>query len=439
MSGYWYPSVRSYQVSASTIKSIQKAPALPSYKPVNYDLHIPLQGLAEEGRATLCSTQTRITVGMATCGRAAGASAIYQSLVGRNWEGKAKVHPVGCVGACYAEPFVTIRTAEGMYYFYGNVDSNALWSIIKTAQGMPATAYSWAVAQERKIGEVRSIRDLQVIQTKNSGFQEFFKPQVRRISGRCGLVDPESIAEYVAMDGYFALKKALFELKAENIMKLITAAGLRGRGGAGFLTGEKWQVAARSLDPIRYVVANADEGDPGAYMDRALLESDPHSVLEGLIIAAYAVGASQGYIFVRHEYPLAIKSLRQAIAAARKVGLLGPNILGSKFSLKITLVESGGAFVCGEETSLLQVMDNKRGEPRQRPPYPAIKGLRTHPTLVNNVETLANVPWIILQGAGAFREAGTEKSPGTKIFCLTGDVKRIGFIEQGMFMKKGRD
>ncbi|HEY3308140.1 MAG TPA: NADH-ubiquinone oxidoreductase-F iron-sulfur binding region domain-containing protein [Desulfuromonadaceae bacterium] len=388
--------------------------------------------LAVAGKETLCSsTGVRISIGLATCGRAAEALTISQKLAARqNWEGVVRVVSVGCLGACYAEPLVAVRTPDGKHYFFGKVDSKSLWHIIRTAQeASPSSSYLWAIAKERQTGILRSVQDLEIIKAENPGFAEFFRPQMRRISGRCGLVDPENLSEYVAMGGYFALARAIFQLQPKDVIAMITAAGLRGRGGGGFLAGKKWEIGARSSDPIRIMVVNADEGDPGAYMDRALLESDPHSVLEGLILAGYAVGATQAYIFVRHEYPLAVRALRQAIASARKAGLLGRHILGSDFSLDIALVESAGAFVCGEETSLLQVIAGKRGEPYRRPPYPVTSGLWGHPTVINNVETFANIPWIVWNGAEAYRELGTEKSPGTKIFCLTGDVKRTGFIE----------
>ena len=416
-SEFRFPAVHNYQVAKTIAEEKREPIRFEPYKPLSFAVHVPLQSLAEEGKITLCGRKSRINVGTATCGRAAGALAVYNNLEKRDWNEKAGVYKVGCQGACYAEPLVNVRTPDGKHYFYGNIDTNSFWRIIKTAEeppGSKTSPYLWAIAQERKPGILRSIQDLELIKVVNSGFSEFFQPQVRHISGRCGLLDPESIAEYAAMGGYLALEKALFKLKRRTIIDMIGASGLRGRGGAGFPTGEKWDIAYQSPDPVRYVIANADEGDPGAYMDRALLESDPHSVLEGLMIAALAVGASQAYIFVRHEYPLAVQLLRKALASARKVVFLGNNIMGSNFSLTITLVESGGAFVCGEETSMLQVMQGKRGESQLRPPYPANSGFHDHPTVINNVETLANIPWIILNGAEAFREAGTEKSPGTK-------------------------
>ncbi len=425
------PARHTYMVSASVREELRKKQqaARTVYQPVEFEERVSLERLAAEGRSSLFPNISRINVGTATCGLAAGAQYLSQNLAERDWDNTAMVVNVGCLGACYAEPLIDVRTAEGRHYFYGRVDRSSLWSIIKTAAGEPSNKNLWAVAQERQTGVLQGIEDLELIQIENTGFKEFFQPQLRRISGRCGFLNPSSINEYAAMDGYLALEKSLFQLSPQRIIEAIETAGLRGRGGAGFLTGDKMHIAAESPDPVRFVVANADEGDPGAYMDRALLESDPHAILEGLIIAGYAIGASQGYIFIRHEYPLAIKMLRKAISSARKVGLLGENILGSGFSLEIYLVESAGAFICGEETSMLQVMENRRGDPRRRPPYPARQGLKNHPTLIDNVETLANIPWIIRNGADLFRTVGTAQSPGTKIFCLAGDVERMGFIE----------
>ncbi|ATW28283.1 hypothetical protein DCMF_01500 [Candidatus Formimonas warabiya] len=386
--------------------------------------------LAEKGRRTLCPDVSRISIGMATCGQIAGATTIQRILTSRqDWDGIANIASVGCLGSCYAEPLADVRTKDGTHYFYGKLDKKVIWHLIRAAQGKPPNEYLWAVARERERGTLKGVQDLEFIKLNNSGFGEFFRPQVRRVSARCGLIDPENLAEYAAMDGYLALERALFNLQPEDLINLIINAGLRGRGGAGFCTGQKLLIASRSSDPVRIMIANGDEGDPGAYMDRALLESDPHSILEGLILACYAIRASQAYIFMRHEYPLAVKIVKKAISDAVEAGIFGENMMGSGFSLKIQVVESAGSFVCGEETSMLQVMQNKRGEPYPRPPYPSLHGLYHHPTVINNVETLANIPWIVLNGAAGFREFGTEKSPGTKIFCLAGDVRRMGFIE----------
>ena len=344
----------------------------------NSDLPGELLCLAETGKRTLFPTGgVRISIGMATCGRAAGALPISRSLAARqDWDGIVYVVNTGCLGACYAEPLVDVRTPDGKHYFFGDVESSSLWHIIRTAQGSPPSSYLWAVARERRVGVLRSFHDLEFVKVNNQGFIEFFNSQVRRVSSRCGLIDPENMAEYVATGGYSALAR-LVSAAACRCHSHNNRVRLERAGRAGFPTGLKWQRAAQSSNPLRIVIANADEGDPGAYMDRALLESDPHSVLEGLILASYAVGATQAYVFIRHEYPLAVQALRRAIAEARQAGLLGQRIMGSEYSLEVALVESAGAFVCGEETSMLQVIEGKRGVPY--PPslsfYPRFMGL----------------------------------------------------------------
>lgn len=389
-----------------------------------------LKDLNIKGQKSLCPPVSRISIGLATCGQATGAINLNRVLAGKkDLAGIAKVVTVGCLGACYAEPLVSVRTPDGTHYFYGKLDKQSLWHIIRAAKGEPVRQNRLAVAREREKGVLRGIQDLEFTEISSSHFERFLKPQLKRVTRLCGLIDPWNLNEYVAMEGYQALAQALFQLRPHQVIAAVEASGLRGRGGAGFPTGQKWRIAAGNPDPVKIVIANADEGDPGAYMDRALLESDPHSVLEGLILAGYAIGASTAYIFIRHEYSLAIRTLRKAISDAQAAGLLGERILGSDYSLEVIPVESAGAFVCGEETALLQIIENKRGEPRLRPPYPAAGGLWEHPTVVNNIETLANIPWILLNGPDDFRQVGTAKSPGTKIFCLTGDVKRMGFIE----------
>ncbi len=253
--------------------------------------------------------------------------------------------------------------------------------------------------------------------------------EVRVVLRNCGVIDPNNIEDYIAEDGYMALAKVLSEMTPEQVIDEITRSGLRGRGGAGFLTGRKWQFCRNSQADMKYVVCNADEGDPGAFMNRRVLESDPHSVIEGMIIAAYAIGARQGYIYCRAEYPLAVKTLNIAIKQAREFGFLGENILGTGFSFDLEVRQGAGAFVCGEETALMASIEGRRGEPRPRPPFPAVSGLWGKPTNINNVETYANVPQIILKGADWFASMGTEKSKGTKTFALAGDVKHTGLIE----------
>jgi NADH-quinone oxidoreductase subunit F/NAD(P)H dehydrogenase (quinone)/NADP-reducing hydrogenase subunit HndC len=257
----------------------------------------------------------------------------------------------------------------------------------------------------------------------------FFKNQVFLVMRNKGLIDPEKIDEYIARDGYFGLAKALREMTPEKIIEEMLTSGLRGRGGAGFPTGMKWKFAAGSKSDVKYVLCNADEGDPGAFMDRSVLEADPHAVIEGMIIAARAIGAHQGYIYCRTEYPLAIHRLDVALAAAREYGLLGKDILGTGFDFDLEIYEGAGAFVCGEETALMASIEGRRGMPRPRPPFPAHQGLWKKPTILNNVETFANVPQIILNGGAWYAGVGTEKSKGTKVFALSGAIKNIGLVE----------
>ncbi|MBQ6392158.1 MAG: NADH-quinone oxidoreductase subunit NuoF [Eubacterium sp.] len=257
----------------------------------------------------------------------------------------------------------------------------------------------------------------------------FYEKQKRVALRNCGVIDPEIIDEYIAYDGYQALGKVLTEMTPEEVIETLKASGLRGRGGAGFPTGVKWSFAAVQPGPEKYVCCNADEGDPGAFMDRSVLEGDPHVVIEAMIIAGYAIGAHQGFIYVRAEYPIAVKRLRIAIGQAREYGLLGKDILGSGFDFDLDIRLGAGAFVCGEETALMTSIEGKRGEPRPRPPFPAVKGLFQKPTILNNVETYANIPQIILKGADWFASMGTEKSKGTKVFALGGKIKNTGLVE----------
>ncbi|HRZ14925.1 MAG TPA: NADH-ubiquinone oxidoreductase-F iron-sulfur binding region domain-containing protein [Candidatus Omnitrophota bacterium] len=256
--------------------------------------------------------------------------------------------------------------------------------------------------------------------------------QIRIVLRNCGKIDPESLEEYIATGGYVGLKKALLELTPDKVIEEMKKAGLRGRGGAGYPTWMKWKFARQVVADQKFVICNADEGDPGAYMDRSVLEGDPHSVIEGLIIAAYAVGASKGYFYIRAEYPLAVERIQKAIDQANAAGLLGKNILGSAFSLDLEIRLGAGAFVCGEETALIASIEGRRGTPRPRPPYPSVKGLWDKPTVINNVETLSNVSFILLKGSEQFASIGTEKSKGTKVFAVTGKVKNSGLVEVPM-------
>ncbi len=362
----------------------------------------------------------KILVGMASCGIAAGAADVYNTLEKKIAESNLPIQleKTGCMGACYREPLIEIHKPGMPAVVYGDVTTKNLPEIF-----------------EKHILNNRIVEDLVIKgEDLSTSEDEFFKKQVRIVLRNSGEINPESIEEYLANDGYKALRKVLMEMKPEDVINTIKASGLRGRGGAGFPTGIKWQFARQSPGKEKYIICNGDEGDPGAFMDRSVMEGDPHSVLEGMLIAGYAVGARQGIIYVRAEYPLAVHRLEIAIKQARSKGFLGRKILGSNFSFDIYLKLGAGAFVCGEETALIASVEGKRGMPRLRPPFPAVKGLWGKPTNINNVETYANVPWIILNGADAFASLGTEKSKGTKVFALAGKIKRGGMVEVPMGM-----
>ncbi|MDV3103832.1 NADH-quinone oxidoreductase subunit L [Thermococcus waiotapuensis] len=363
-----------------------------------------------------------IAVGMNSCGIAAGARETYEALKSelekRNLDIKLKI--VGCVGMCYREPLVDVITDDGIIT-YGHVDPEKVPRIVEehVINGKPIeeriVKRDWWEKGVRKTWDVDG----------------YFAKQRKIVLENSGYIDPENIEEYIAAGGYEALKKAL-QMKPEEIIDVITKSGLRGRGGAGFPTGLKWKFTREAKGDEKYVICNADEGDPGAFMDRNVLEGDPHRVIEGMIIGAYAIGATRDFIYVRAEYPLAVKRLKIALKQARERGFLGENILGSGFSFDIEIKEGAGAFVCGEETALIASIEGKRGMPRPRPPYPAQKGLWGKPTNINNVETWANVPWIITHGWEAYASLGTEKSRGTKVFALSGKIKRGGNVEVPM-------
>jgi len=356
---------------------------------------------------------TEIRVGLATCGIAAGAKPVYSALEKElaAIDAPVKLKRVGCIGMCYNEPLVDVVTDDGEKSTYGHVKVEDVSKIVK----------------EHVIGG-QPIEDLLVPQ------DGFFDRQVRVVLENCGIIDPESIDEYMSKGGYKALKTALTEMSRQQVIDKITASGLRGRGGAGFPTGVKWGFAAREQGPEKYFICNADEGDPGAFMDRSVLEGDPHRVLEGMAIGAYAIGAPHGYFYVRAEYPLAIRRIKKAIADATAAGLIGDNIFGSDFSFEVQIKAGAGAFVCGEETALIASIEGKRGMPRKRPPYPAVSGLWGKPTNINNVETLANVPWIMRHETEEFTQYGTEKSKGTKVFALAGKLNHSGLVEVPMGM-----
>lgn len=348
---------------------------------------------------------------------------IYDKLVeGIKREGlESEVHvtKTGCFGLCALGPIMIVYP-EGAFYSQvkvEDVDEIIAEHIVK-GRIVTRLLYTETVGDD---GNIKALNDTQ-----------FYKKQMRLALRNCGVVNPEKIEEYIAYDGYQALGKVLTEMTPEEVIEEISKSGLRGRGGAGFPTGRKWQFARASKGDKKYVCCNADEGDPGAFMDRSILEGDPHSVIEAMTIAGYAIGATQGYIYIRAEYPIAVHRLQIAINQAREYGLLGKNIFDSGFDFDLEIRLGAGAFVCGEETALMTSIEGKRGEPRCRPPFPALKGLFQKPTVLNNVETYANIPQIFLKGPQWFRSIGTEKSAGTKVFALGGKINNTGLVEVPM-------
>ena len=328
-----------------------------------------------------------------------------------------KVIQTGCFGLCAKGPIVIIRPED---VFYSLVKPEDAEEIIKTH------------LIEGKIVERLLCHEVDGNAVKRLDELNFYKKQKRIALKNCGVIDPENIDEYIAFDGYKALEKCLFEMQPNEVIETVKASGLRGRGGAGFPTGKKWEFTAAAKGDQKYVVCNADEGDPGAFMDRSILEGDPHCVVEAMMIAGYAIGADKGYIYVRAEYPIAVQRFQKAIDQAREYGILGKNIWGTNFSFDLEVRLGAGAFVCGEETALLESIEGKRGQPRLKPPFPANSGLWGKPTLINNVETYANITKIILNGADWYASIGTENSKGTKVFALGGNVVNTGLVEVPM-------
>ncbi|MFP4376282.1 MAG: NADH-ubiquinone oxidoreductase-F iron-sulfur binding region domain-containing protein [Spirochaetales bacterium] len=328
-----------------------------------------------------------------------------------------QVVKTGCFGFCAQGPIVKILPEES---FYVEVDPKDARELIEEhiVKGRPVKRLLYKEEQSKEHARVDDI--------------SFYQKQFRVVLRNCGFIDPEEISEYISRDGYVALEKVLYDLTPDQVIEELKVAGLRGRGGAGFPTWMKWNLTKAEEADQKYVVCNADEGDPGAYMDRSVLEGDPHSVLEAMAIAGKTIGASKGFIYIRAEYPLAINRLKKAIAQATEYGLLGKDILGSGFDFEIEIRLGAGAFVCGEETALLASIEGERGMPRPRPPFPSVKGLWQKPTVINNVETLANIPVVISRGAAWFSKIGTEKSKGTKVFALTGKIQNSGLVEVPM-------
>jgi NADH:ubiquinone oxidoreductase subunit F (NADH-binding)/(2Fe-2S) ferredoxin/NAD-dependent dihydropyrimidine dehydrogenase PreA subunit len=357
----------------------------------------------------------RVTVGMATCGITAGAGKVFQTLkqlIASNNLNNIDLAPVGCVGECALEPLVEVIDHQGQKTTYCKVSPQDIEKIVN----------------QHLIGGA-PVKELTIDNYKNIDSSSL---QVRIALRNCGVINPEDINEYICYDGYKALGKALTEMTPEEVIHIIQESGLRGRGGGGFSTGLKWSLCAKNKGGQKYIICNADEGDPGAFMDRAVLEGDPHSVIEAMAIGGYAIGASQGYIYIRAEYPLAVQRLNKAIEQAYEAELLGKNIFGTDFCFDLELRLGAGAFVCGEETALIASIEGERGMPRNKPPFPADKGLFSRPSIINNVETLANIPPIILKGAKWFASMGTQKSKGTKVFALGGKINNTGLLEVPM-------
>ncbi len=378
-----------------------------------------LIAMRKSGNKKIKQDKVKVSICMTGC-RALGAEEVYnefsKQIKKQKLQDKVEVIETGCQGLCARAPVMTIDPPG---VFYGRVTVDIVPDIISSTilKGEVIKKLCYAEAGKK----IPLLKDI-----------PFYSKQKKIVLRNCGIIDPNSIDQYIARKGYDAFAKALFELEPEKIINEITKAGLRGRGGAGFPTGIKWGFCRKVKGDIKYIICNADEGDPGAFMDRAILEGDPHAVIEGMLIAALAIGSEKGFVYVRAEYPIAVDHIRNAIVQARKLNLLGNNILGSGFNFDLEIKMGAGAFVCGEETALIASIEGKRGMPRPRPPFPANSGLWGKPTNINNVETLANVPVIIAEGAEWYKQFGTKNGAGTKIFALAGKVKNTGLVEVPM-------
>ncbi|MRR57784.1 MAG: NADH-quinone oxidoreductase subunit NuoF [Deltaproteobacteria bacterium] len=373
----------------------------------------------------------RIVVGLGTCGIAAGGNKVMDAIKGevasRGLD--VDIDITSCIGMCFAEPAVEIAMPGSASVVYGGIYPDKVAQLIESHVVGKKPVMDLAAIQIT--GNAAPFEGIPVME--KSGY---YAKQVRSVTSRLGRTNPESIEDYIATGGYAGIEKAI-SMDQLDIINEVKKSGLRGRGGGGFPTGTKWQFVHDAVGDKKYIVCNADEGDPGAFMDRSVLEGDPHAILEGMMIAGYAIGADEGVIYCRAEYPLAIKRLNLAIEKAEELGLMGNNILGSGFNFKIRIKAGAGAFVCGEETALLNSIEGKRGMPRVRPPFPAHKGLWQKPTCLNNVETFANIPFIIRNGGDWYAAMGTEKSKGSKVFCLTGKINHTGLCEVPMGITMG--
>ena len=368
-----------------------------------------------------------IFVGAGTCGLGAGAGKTLEAV--KSWLAKnnkdAEVLEVGCIGICIKEPLLDVQIPGKARISFGDVTGDKVDNILNMV-------FTGNIPEEHVLGQFSSKDSSSWKDVPEFFNSSFFKVQTRRVLANCGEINPVHIEEYIARGGYLGLAKTLKSRTPAEACGMVETSGLRGRGGGGFPTGKKWRFALEAPGDKKYLICNADEGDPGAFMDRAVIEGDPHRLLEGMMLGAYSIGATKAYIYIRAEYPLAIKRLEWAIAEAKKWGLIGSNILDSGFKLDMVIKQGAGAFVCGEETALINSIEGKRGMPRPRPPFPAISGLFGCPTVINNVETLANLPDIFRNGAEWFREIGTANSPGTKVFALSGQIVNTGLAEVAM-------
>jgi NADH:ubiquinone oxidoreductase subunit F (NADH-binding)/Pyruvate/2-oxoacid:ferredoxin oxidoreductase delta subunit/(2Fe-2S) ferredoxin len=369
-----------------------------------------------------------VFVGAGTCGLAAGAEATFDAV--NSWleerEIEADVIRTGCIGLCSAEPLIEVQVPGRARLMFEQVTPDKVSALLEGVTG-------GEVPRDGLIGQHQDGEPLVAWDNvPRLAEHPFFKPQTRLVLKNCGVVDPASIEEYIAGGGYTALGDVLKNRTPDEVCAMVEHSGLRGRGGGGFPAGKKWRFALETVADQKYLVCNADEGDPGAFMDRAVIEGDPHRLLEGIALASYAIGATKAYVYIRAEYPLAIERLRLAIEQARAFGLVGYNILDSGMNLDVKIKMGAGAFVCGEETALIHSIEGKRGMPRPRPPFPAVAGLFGKPTIINNVETLSNLPGIVADGPDLFRAIGTETSKGTKVFALSGKIERTGLVEVAM-------
>ncbi|MEI8122088.1 MAG: NADH-quinone oxidoreductase subunit NuoF [bacterium] len=387
------------------------------------------------------NSRIRITVGSATCENAAGSNEVFariEELIRKNQLKDVTLSRVGCTGRCDMEPVVTVFSRGDLPDKYITMNPEKVDAVFEShiLKGVPVQAFSMPHVDkaDATFVEEKLWADSRLADRFSPVFGDvaFFGKQMRVTLRNCGVIDPESLDEYLVVRGYQAAVKVLTEMQPRDVIDAVTKSGLRGRGGGGFPTGVKWNFAAVQKSEEKYIICNADEGDPGAFMDRSTIEGDPHTVVEGMIIGGYAIGARKGYVYIRAEYPLAIKRLEIAIAAARKAGFLGKTIFGTGWDFDIEIRLGAGAFVCGEETALIRSIEGERGMPRPRPPYPAASGLWGKPTVINNVETFANIPVVILDGPEWFASIGTEKSKGTKVFALAGKVCNTGLVEVPM-------